>query len=65
MIHALDDMAKHANTENKETPVILRAGSATYGEPEDVAKVVRFLLSDEANHVNGAAWIVDAGSTVS
>ena len=32
--------------------------------PEDVANVVAFLLSDKASHVNGAAWTVDAGSTV-
>lgn len=43
---------------------IERATKAPYGSPDDIAGVVAFLLSDEARHVNGAAWTVDAGSTV-
>jgi NAD(P)-dependent dehydrogenase (short-subunit alcohol dehydrogenase family) len=34
------------------------------GQPEDVAGVVSFLLSDAARHVNGAAWVVDGGNTI-
>lgn len=41
-----------------------RSGAAGYGRPEDVANVVAFLASNEAAHVNGAAWVVDAGMTV-
>ncbi|MBI5129335.1 MAG: SDR family oxidoreductase [Rhodopseudomonas palustris] len=41
-----------------------RAGSAPYGRPEDVADVVALLASDQTRHVNGAAWVVDAGMTV-
>ena len=41
-----------------------RAGSAPYGQPENVADVVAFLTSDHAAHVNGAALVVDAGMTV-
>ncbi len=33
------------------------------GEPSDVAAVVRFLLSDEARYVHGAAIVVDGGVT--
>jgi NAD(P)-dependent dehydrogenase (short-subunit alcohol dehydrogenase family) len=33
------------------------------GEPGDVARVVRFLLSDESAFVNGAAIVVDGGVT--
>jgi NAD(P)-dependent dehydrogenase (short-subunit alcohol dehydrogenase family) len=33
------------------------------GEPHDVARVVRFLLSDEAEYVNGAVIVVDGGVT--
>jgi L-rhamnose 1-dehydrogenase len=31
------------------------------GEPEDVANVVAFLLSDDARYVNGAEFLVDGG----
>lgn len=41
-----------------------RAGSAGYGQPQNIADVVAFLASDEASHVNGAAWVVDGGMTV-
>lgn len=31
------------------------------GQPSEIAKVVTFLLSDDASFVNGADWIVDGG----
>lgn len=34
-----------------------------YGEPEEIATVVRFLASDESSYVSGAAWLIDAGFT--
>jgi NAD(P)-dependent dehydrogenase (short-subunit alcohol dehydrogenase family) len=34
-----------------------------FGEPEDVAYLVRFLLSDQATFINGAAIAVDGGFT--
>lgn len=32
-----------------------------YGQPEEIAKVVRFLLSDDAGYALGANWLVDGG----
>jgi NAD(P)-dependent dehydrogenase (short-subunit alcohol dehydrogenase family) len=30
-------------------------------EPIEIAKVITFLLSDDASFVNGADWIIDGG----
>jgi NAD(P)-dependent dehydrogenase (short-subunit alcohol dehydrogenase family) len=35
------------------------------GAPEDVARLVRFLLSDEASYIHGSAVVVDGGVTAS
>lgn len=58
MIRALEEQAKAI------PGGIARAGAASHGRPEDVAAIVAFLLSDQAAHVNGAAWTVDAAATV-
>jgi NAD(P)-dependent dehydrogenase (short-subunit alcohol dehydrogenase family) len=54
---------------NPAEPVaVVRANTARnpmgrYGEPDEVARVVVFLASDEAAYVNGAAWLIDGGRT--
>lgn len=58
MIHAIDASAAEFNH------AVERNGPTTYIPPESVAKTVMFLLSDEASHVNGSHWVVDAGSTI-
>lgn len=58
MIRTLDRQAQQT------AQPVKRAGAVRYGKPEEIANVVAFLLSDAAGHVNGAAWTVDAGSTV-
>jgi len=58
MIRELDHQAHRTSTSAG------RAGSAGYGQPQNIADVVAFLASAEASHVNGAAWVVDGGMTV-
>jgi L-rhamnose 1-dehydrogenase len=41
-----------------------RIPSGRLGEPEDIADVVSFLLSDDARYVNGAELVVDGGLLV-
>jgi len=35
------------------------------GQPEEIARVAAFLVSDEASYVNGQAWAVDGGLSAS
>jgi NAD(P)-dependent dehydrogenase (short-subunit alcohol dehydrogenase family) len=42
----------------RETPV------GRWGEPHDVAKLVAFLLSDDAGYINGEDIMIDGGSTL-
>lgn len=58
MIREIDRKAGEAGRQ------IQRGGASSYAQPEQIADVVAFLLSEQASHVNGAAWTVDAASTV-
>ena len=42
----------------RQTPV------GRWGEPEDVAKLVAFLLSEDAGYINGEGIMIDGGSTL-
>lgn len=60
MIDAINEMA--ARQDPGQT--IARAVAAPYGTPQQVADTVAFLLSDAASHMNGAALVIDGGSTL-
>jgi NAD(P)-dependent dehydrogenase (short-subunit alcohol dehydrogenase family) len=61
MIDAINEMAEKLNPGG---PGVVRAVKTAYGKPEDVANTMAFLRSPEAAHMNGAALVIDAGSTV-
>lgn len=48
-----------------EAGMIARTPNARLAEPEDVANLVAFLVSDEARHINGQQIIIDGGWTKS
>jgi NAD(P)-dependent dehydrogenase (short-subunit alcohol dehydrogenase family) len=43
--------------------IIMRTPMGRLAQPEDIARVVRFLLSDEAAYISGASLNVDGGMT--
>lgn len=58
-------MIRELEGQARDSAIALRRSSATaHGRPQDVANVVAFLASGEAAHVNGAAWVVDGGTTL-
>jgi NAD(P)-dependent dehydrogenase (short-subunit alcohol dehydrogenase family) len=59
MIDAINAMA-----DQDGAGAIQRAVTAPYAEPMEVADTVSFLLSPASRHMNGAALVVDGGSTL-
>ena len=47
--------------ENTRKALVQRIPMGRLGKPEDVAHVVRFLLSEQASYVTGQTWVVDGG----
>lgn len=48
-------------TEQQREAALAQIPAGRYGRPEDIADMVRFLVSDEAGYVNGAVLPVDGG----
>lgn len=63
MIHSLEQMINPAEPTAVAKGNMARNPMGRYGEPEEVARVVVFLASDESDYVNGAAWLIDGGRT--
>ncbi|UZW57381.1 SDR family oxidoreductase [Sphingobium sp. JS3065] len=41
--------------------LVARAPQGRLGEPEEVASLIAFLVSDEARHINGGSYLIDGG----
>lgn len=54
------DMLKDLKEEYK-SQLIKRIPISRFGKPEEVARVVRFLVSDESNYITGQTIIIDGG----
>ncbi len=52
-----------AEAEGVKTGVIANIPAGRVGQPEDVARAVLYLASDDASFVNGAELFVDGGMT--
>ena len=63
MIRSLERMTNPAEPGAVMQANIKRNPMGRYGEPEEIARIVVFLASDESNYVNGAAWMIDGGRT--
>lgn len=54
------DMLKDLKEEYK-SQLIKRIPISRFGRPEEVARVVRFLVSDESNYITGQTIVIDGG----
>jgi 3-oxoacyl-[acyl-carrier protein] reductase len=62
MLQAEFDLAE--NPEGEEKAAVLSIPAGRLGTPEDIAQVVLFLASDDAQFVHGAAIVADGGRTI-
>lgn len=63
MVHAAVHELMGVDLAGAEDPEATRQ-SLGIGEPDDVAQMVVFLISDASKHVNGAELVIDNGDTV-
>ena len=59
----LETEMTHGLDERQKDQIVRRTPLGRLGRPEDVAGVVRFLLSDQARFITGQTLVVDGGIT--
>jgi NAD(P)-dependent dehydrogenase (short-subunit alcohol dehydrogenase family) len=61
MTRAMAEQIDPQSPETARSAMSARTPVGRFGTPDEVAAVVRFLASDAASYVNGAAWLIDGG----
>jgi NAD(P)-dependent dehydrogenase (short-subunit alcohol dehydrogenase family) len=63
MVDSLTQMLNPENPEAVRAQFVARNPTGRFGQPEEVAQVAAYLLSDAASFVNGVAMLIDGGRT--
>jgi NAD(P)-dependent dehydrogenase (short-subunit alcohol dehydrogenase family) len=58
----LTTIAEATMTEEFRESIVATVRSPRLGEPEDLAAMAAFLLSDDASYVNGQSILIDGGA---
>ena len=61
MMRAIERGRNPGDPEAVKRRVMERVPLGRYGDAAEIARVVRFLASDDASYVNGAVWLIDGG----
>ena len=48
---------------NHYLEIISKTPSKKIGKPDDVAKIIKFIISQDSGYINGANWTIDGGIT--
>ncbi|MFE0254694.1 SDR family oxidoreductase [Streptomyces sp. NPDC059010] len=60
----MTEIAQEQIGDEWQARILATMRSSRLGKPADVAAAAAFLLSDDAEWVNGQAWAVDGGLTI-
>ena len=63
MMRSLEEGLMPGESDQAKDLMLSNIPLGRYGKPEDVAKVMLFLASDDSSFVTGSVYSVDGGST--